>query len=329
MGRPTGDYWFAFMELAQPNGSEVRAELWAAPLDGSEPSLALAWLRPTGGIRIPDSTVVARQLSPDGRSFAFTGTDGLYLVDLVTGAIRGIATNADGPVWRPDGTRIAFTRWTSGSTATVWWIRPDGSGLEQLPGSGAALAWSPDGATLATGDGIYQGRTNGTRIAAWPDVPNGGAVPLSWRASSPQIALAANSSPDGVGQQIEVFDPAATPKIVTRESGSLTRSVFSDPRWHPTESKVLYLRRGSFGNELRIVDTQAGTQQVVRVSGTPKRGEWSPAGARVVYIATTDDHDELRFTARFDGSTSSDELLLRGSNRAGDQIKDVGCVTLR
>lgn len=328
MGRPTGDYAFVAMELAQPNTSEIRAELWAAPLDGSEPSLVLAWLRPAGGIRIPGPTVVARQLSPDGRSFAFTGTDGLYVVDLVTGAIRSIATNAYGPVWSPDGTRIAFTRWTSASTATVWWIRPDGSALEQLPGSGAALAWSPDSGQLATGDGIYQGRANGARIGAWPDLPNGGGVPLSWRTPSPRIALAA-SSPDGVEQRIEVFDPAATPKIVTREGGSLTQSVFSDPRWHPAESKVLYLRRGSSGNELRIIDTQDGTQQVVRVSGTPKRGEWSPAGTRVVYIATNDDHDELRFTTRFDGSASSDELLLRGSNRAGDQINDVGCVTLR
>lgn len=329
MGRPTGEYAFVAMELVQPNTSQIRAELWAAPLNGSEPSLALAWLRPAGGIRTPGPTVVAKQLSPDGRSFALTGTDGLFVVDLVSGAIRSITSDADSPIWSPDGTRIAFTRWTTASTSTVWWVRPDGSGLEQLPGSGAASAWSPDSKQLATADGIYQARANGARIAAWPDLPNGGAVALSWRTPSPQIALAASSSPDSVEQRIEVFDPVATPKIVARESGSPTESMFSDPRWHPDESKVLYLRDGSFGNELRIVDTQAGTQVAVRLSGTPKRGEWTPTGSRVVYIATADGHDELRVTARFDGIASSDQLLLRGSSRAGDQITDVGCVTLR
>ena len=329
MGRPTGEYAFVAMELVQPSTSQIRAELWAAPLNGSEPSLALAWLRPAGGIRIPGPTVVARQLSPDGRSFAFTGIDGLSVVDLVSGAIRTITSDADSPVWSPDGTRIAFTRWTSASTATGWWIRPDGSGLEQLPGGGAAFAWSPDSKQLATSDGIFQARANGARIGTWPDLPNGGAVALSWRAPSPQIALAASSSPDGVEQRIELFDPVGTPRIIARESGNLTQSVFSDPRWHPTESKVLYLRGGSFGNELRILDTQAGTQVAVRVSGTPKRGEWSPAGTRVVYIATFDGHEELRISARFDGIASSDQLLLRGSSRAGDQITDVGCVTLR
>jgi len=70
----------------------------------------------------------------------------------------------DGPVWSPDGTRIAYChsgrRDPRGETYTVWVMNADGSGQQKLT-TGAARgydpAWSPDGAQIAFHGGPPQG----------------------------------------------------------------------------------------------------------------------------------------------------------------------------
>jgi len=54
-------------------------------------------------------------------------------------------TDAD-PSWRPDGTRIAFTRGSA-----LYLVNPDGSGLTPIAGAGTAASphWSPNGAAIA------------------------------------------------------------------------------------------------------------------------------------------------------------------------------------
>ncbi len=62
----------------------------------------------------------------------------------------------DGPVWSPDGTRIAYCHSGKGNihgeAYTVWVMNADGSGQRKLT-TGAArgydIAWSPDGAQVA------------------------------------------------------------------------------------------------------------------------------------------------------------------------------------
>ena len=65
-------------------------------------------------------------------------------------------TSLDGPVWSPDGTRIAYCRSGKGNihgdAYTVWAMNADGSGQRKLT-TGAArgydVAWAPDGTQVA------------------------------------------------------------------------------------------------------------------------------------------------------------------------------------
>ncbi|HEY6203930.1 MAG TPA: hypothetical protein VI056_12930 [Candidatus Limnocylindria bacterium] len=329
LGRPVGEFAYAVLEVPLPGNTQLRSELWQVPLEGTPAQLALAWVRSAGGLRIPAATVVGRQLSPDGRSFVLTGTAGLVLVDLPTGQARAINDNADGPIWSPDGSRIAFTRWLSESTPTSWMVRPDGSDLQQITADSGPLLWSPDSQLLATASGVYTARPGGSRVSTWPDPLNNGANPISWRQSAPQLGSAASSSPNGGEQRLEVFDVGSAPRVVARETGSREQTTFTEPRWHPTASQLLYTRLGSAGNEVRIADLASGAQQRLTLAGTPRRAEWNPAGTRVLYITTVAGHDELRFTSRFDGSATNEGLLLSTESRVNARITDLAAISLR
>jgi Tol biopolymer transport system component len=55
-----------------------------------------------------------------------------------------------GPVFSPDGTRVAFWSWDTAYRATLWVAGRDGSNLRQLTGAGHDMypGWSPDGRAL-------------------------------------------------------------------------------------------------------------------------------------------------------------------------------------
>ncbi len=57
-----------------------------------------------------------------------------------------------GAAWSPDGTRIAFSRYTAATSLDVWVVNADGSGATQLTSQVAPEAqptWSPDGSRIA------------------------------------------------------------------------------------------------------------------------------------------------------------------------------------
>jgi Tol biopolymer transport system component len=99
--------------------------------------------------------------SPDGTQLAFVRVAceydyyyyscyplGLGKAGTTASEVVPITNNAADvdPVWRPDGTRIAFT-----SASSLHLINPDGTGLTQVTavGSAASPNWSPDGSAIA------------------------------------------------------------------------------------------------------------------------------------------------------------------------------------
>jgi Tol biopolymer transport system component len=114
--------------------------------------------------------------SPDGRRIVFSrGADGLYVMNADGRQVRRLThvqfTKDLDPAWSPDGTRIAFVRREAGIGASLFAIRPDGTGLCELTpfaASTASPAWSPDGAMLVysagegSGFGISVVRADGT-----------------------------------------------------------------------------------------------------------------------------------------------------------------------
>jgi len=72
-------------------------------------------------------------LSPDGSHLAYSGADGLYIVDLATDEkklLPGTNENDYNPLWSPDGSQIAFVR--GAGAFDIYLISADGSNLRSL-----------------------------------------------------------------------------------------------------------------------------------------------------------------------------------------------------
>ncbi len=88
--------------------------------------------------------------SPDGTRIAFNsrrdGVAGIWSMNADGSDQHRLGDGAD-PSWSPDGGRIAFSY-----AGDIWTMAPDGTGLQQIPGSGStneqAPAWSPDGRSI-------------------------------------------------------------------------------------------------------------------------------------------------------------------------------------
>src|SRR5262245_26682584 len=105
--------------------------------------------------------------SPDGQKIAFTRTRGrwgwskrctsscadVWVMNADGSGQRRLTRNTswgEGPVWSPDGRRIAFVRvrdWSSG-LSDIYVIHADGTGQRKLT-AGSGPVWSPDGRKIA------------------------------------------------------------------------------------------------------------------------------------------------------------------------------------
>jgi Tol biopolymer transport system component len=96
--------------------------------------------------------------SPDGKWVAFRGgrvQEDIYLVSPDGKQMRQLTNDAHrdlGPRWTPDGEHVVFYSSRTGRNQ-IWWIRSDGSGLEQLTADTTGNVWAPrvfpDGSRVA------------------------------------------------------------------------------------------------------------------------------------------------------------------------------------
>jgi TolB protein len=87
----------------------------------------------TDATQLTPFAAITPAFSPDGRRIVVTGSGGLYVLDLVAGrAARLTSGRIDTePSWSHDGRLIVFRRGT-GSSAELYTIRPNGTGLRRL-----------------------------------------------------------------------------------------------------------------------------------------------------------------------------------------------------
>ena len=130
--------------------------------------------------------LLVRGIDVSTTSVVFSLAGDLWLVDRSGGQARSITSGPgedDGPVFSPDGSRIAFTRIDGGSNPDVWIVPAVGGNPEQVtfhPKTDVVREWSPDGASLLMTCGrdgdrlprLYTGSPSGGPQTALP-LPSG------------------------------------------------------------------------------------------------------------------------------------------------------------
>jgi TolB protein len=121
----------------------IREQLWIVNSDGS------GRRKLTGGRR--------PAWAPDGRTIVFGNDHGIATIAPDGGGLEQftipLPAQPEEAAWSPDGSRLAFTTYTSSSgTNAIFSINRDGTGLVRLtPAGGSDLGpkWSPDGSRIA------------------------------------------------------------------------------------------------------------------------------------------------------------------------------------
>ena len=229
-----------------------------------------------------------------------------YVVELgagAPGAPRRIADGVD-PVWSPDGTQIAFTRWRE--PRGVWLVDADGTGARRIFDWDQARwpSWSPGGdAVLFSRQ--HGGRLEETERCFWGfcfDVPARpywrlGVVRLAdgsfYEPVSELVSLAPDWSPDGQ----RVVYAGEQGLVVQSLDGEISYAITDDARdtgpvWSPDGQQIAFTRRQHDHWEVYLVD--AGGGNLRRLTDTPRRPHgqpgnsaapaWSPDGRHLAFL---------------------------------------------
>lgn len=210
LGVLCGEYAFVLNGGAITMTQDAVAEIWAIPLAGGEPRLAVRYVNAAAlAGRARGDNVLGHQFSPDGRRVVLSvitprSSGGerlsLFIAELETGRTRIVGSDDadnDMQAWSPDGDRIAYVKSGSGSDDGIWLVNVDGTGarlvIPAAPGHlgpsidlwgwtyDGRIAWSSAASTLTLTD-ITSGAE--TRIGQFV----GDARGLSFRSAAPRLA---------------------------------------------------------------------------------------------------------------------------------------------
>lgn len=263
-------------------------------------------------------------VSPDGRTIAFTLLGDIYTMPITGGAATRIA---EGLAWEvqprfsPDGSRIAFTS-DRGGGDNIWVMNRDGTNKSQVTKEDFRLlnqpTWSPDGRFIAAKKHFTTGRSLGTGEVWLYHVSGGGGVVLVKRADEKlQKELGEPTfAPDGKGIYFTrnitrgpIFEYAQdwntdlfNVERYDMDSGEVT-TVLSGaggsvrPTPSPDGKSIAFVRREAGSSRLYVMDLASGVQRKVFDGLDPDlQGTWAVTG---VYpnMAWTPDSKDIIFWA--------------------------------
>lgn len=276
----------------------------------------------------PESTAA------NGRIAYVSGEDGdIYLTEAGDGETSSIiqrhAAGHEGgvdTVWSPDGTRVAFTDWTSGDHRSLYAMNADGTALVELSAGltdANSPTWSPDGSKIAfTGfDGdheyeIYVVGADGTGRSRLTDEANNGvdgAHMPAWSPNGARIAYSAN--------RYDEASQTETQAIFTMGADGSGRVQVTDgseidegPIWSPDGAKIAFSRKS--GDDSEVFVTNADGTGLVNVSNHPALdwpASWSPDGTGILLVSRRGGDYDI-YLARVDGG------LTRLTDHPGDDL---------
>jgi Tol biopolymer transport system component len=256
------------------------------------------------------SPSIPADLLPTGRGIlfqAFPGTSGntfseeseIYLIDPDGTGLQRITNNtvADRfPRWSPDGTFFAFSRF-DGLTGDILTI--DTAGGEGSLTSGEDDDRSPEVArgfvyfNRRPGSGgtydIWRVPVQGGDASRAVGRPNVDDLSPAWSPDGPDgMRLAFTSDRDDVAGRAIYITPPGGPA----ERFTTGENVDRNPRWHPTEDRIVFTRNSVEDGRRDIWSIDLATREATPITSDPAdegAPVYSPDGKRIAFYRSIDD----------------------------------------
>jgi Tol biopolymer transport system component len=219
-----------------------------------------------------------------------------------------------GPVWSPDGKRIAF------ASGAIYTISADGRGLRRLPHSApdAEPSWSPDGRRIA-----FTNEANDYRNRIGVMDADGGNQRLltsatdddfapTWSPDGHRIAFITRKTPcvERTPERIFCGRDKYAIEVMNANGGNRHRlaAVAGEPfdlSWAPDGRRIAYADRSNI-----YVSDADGRRQHAVTSGGGEAPAWSPDGRRIAFTTFRDHAKE----AAGDFPVYLDEIYVMNAN---------------
>jgi serine/threonine-protein kinase len=215
-------------------------------------------------LRHVPASIFGPRLSPNGKQVAYRDGGAVWIADLSSEAApRRLTTEpGEGPIWSPDGERIAFISILNGMEA-LYWRRADGTGSAELLADRARApeSWAADN-QFFTYITLVGPSGDGGDYDIW-------SYSLKDKKASPLIVIPPSAqsgsrlSPDGRWIAYESNESGRAEVYVeplprTGQRFQITKTGGARPLWAPDMSK-LYLDNAS-GNAMRMFSVAIRTQ---------------------------------------------------------------------
>jgi serine/threonine-protein kinase len=279
------------------------------------------------------------RLSPDGRQLAIEiegASHDIFTYDFARGG-EPTKMSFDGashwPSWTPDGRRLTFRSWKTG-TMTMWWMPADRSSaptlLTPIGSMQSPESWSPDGKTLAFTqmDDPQQGSDIYTLSLDGDKTPRP-LIRTKFSEGSPKFSpngawLAYSTNESGQPEIWAMAYPAGERIPISTNGGT-------DPLWRH-DGRQLYYR---LGDQMMVVDISYGSSLTASKPRVLWRGNYlAGAGSSCGMAGPTSANydvtaDGERFLMIEDTSSNAESERLRVVSNWSVALKNPGAINLQ